>query len=42
MNDIMKELMKQMKQTRKLTLEQINAIRGTQNKRIQYQIKLNK
>lgn len=42
MNGVMKELMKQMEQTRKLTLEQINAIRDTQNKRIQYQIKLNK
>ncbi len=39
MNGIMKELMLQMEQTRKLTLEQINAIREAQNKRSQYQIK---
>lgn len=39
MNGIIKELMLQMEQTRKLTLYQINAMRGTQNKRSQYQIK---
>jgi len=42
MNGVMKELMLQMEQTRKLTLLQINAIREVQSKRIQYQFKLNK
>ena len=42
MNGIMRELMLQMEQTRKLTLLQINAIRETQNKRTQYQIKQDK
>ena len=38
MSGVMKELMPQMEQTRKLTLYQINAIREAQNKRAQYQI----
>jgi len=42
MNGVMKELMLQMEQTRKLTLLQINAIREVQSKRIQYQFELNK
>ena len=42
MNGVMKELMLQMEQTRKLTLLQINAIREVQSKRIEYQFKLNK